>query len=516
MGPSAMDEPVPVQKSLHSLYDPDALPAQEKRWNSLRTEFQSIYKHPPSFVSRSPGRVNIIGEHIDYSLYEVLPMGIVGDVIIAVSSTSTTTAAPAKILLANLDPRFKPTEFSLTPEHTAVIDATTHEWSNYIKAGLNGALKYLNNALPNFTPQNLSLLVHGTVPAGGGLSSSAALVCAVSLAVIHAHSPSNLTKRALVELAIVSERAVGVNSGGMDQAASVASVRGQALTVSFSPHLHAEAIPFPKTEPAIKFMIAQSFVVSDKQVTGPVCYNLRVVECSLAAQYLASCLGLTLEEDSGPLGCSLRGLQNAFFAQAKVFFPDASDPDIARLEIMVQLVHTHLTSTTGYTREEIAAKLSTTIPALETQYMTTFPIRASVFQLRLRALHVFTEAIRVHKFVALLRAPPPSTPEASKLLLQNLGDLMNDTQRSCREDYDCSCEELDELCRIARSAGAYGSRLTGAGWGGCSVHLVPRDRVEEVRAAWGKEYYGVRFPGLSVRELEEAVVVSEPGHGAMM
>ena len=79
--------------------------------------------------------------------------------------------------------------------------------------------------------------------------------------------------------------------------------------------------------------------------------------------------------------------------------------------------------------------------------------------------------------------------------LGRLGALMNETQDSCRDVYDCSAPELDELCRLALGAGAYGSRLTGAGWGGCSVHLVAADKV---RSSYGKLEGGVlseKVPG---------------------
>ena len=351
----------------------------------------------------------------------------------------------------------------------------------------------------------MSVLVDGNVPAGGGLSSSAAFVCASAVAVLRANREESIIKKELVELAIVSERAVGVNSGGMDQAASVFSKRGDALSVSFSPDLRAEAIAFPKTNPPITFMIAQSFVVSDKHATAPECYNLRVVECTLAAEVLAATLGLKLEDDAAPLGRSLRGLQHAYFGSSPSLTPTE------QLEQMLQLVNKHLTQTSGYARETIASTLSVSTEELTARYFTKFPVRASKFHLHRRATHVFNEALRVLTFKSLVTTSP--TPAD---LLPRLGALMNATQHSCRRIYECSCPELDELCDIAREAGAYGSRLTGAGWGGCTVHLVHREKVEDVRSAWVERYYRIREPGVSKERLREAIVVSEPGMGSVM
>ncbi len=109
-----------------------------------------------------------------------------------------------------------------------------------------------------------------------------------------------------------------------------------------------------------------------------------------------------------------------------------------------------------------------------------------------------------------------SKDEDPESLPQKMGDLINQVQDSCRDQYECSCPELDELCRIAREAGSYGGRLTGAGWGGCSVHLVPEGKVEAVKEAWEKEYYLKKWPEMSREELDDAVVVSRPGRGSLV
>lgn len=303
----------------------------------------------------------------------------------------------------------------------------------------------------------------------------------------------------------------------MDQAASVFSLRGSALYVSFKPSLDFTNIEFPKTDPELAFVTAQSFVAADKHVTAPVCYNLRVVECTLAAAFLAKAFGLKkgLPTDSSPLGTSLRGFHDTYFEE-KEDISDNTSVSVADFETqltkLIQHTEDYLPNEEGYTRGEIGALLGVTEDELNQRYMSKFPVRAERFMLRQRALHVFTEALRVIKFRSLLSSPPSSGKE----LLSSLGDLMNQTQDSCRDVYDCSCPELDELCELARAAGAAGSRLTGAGWGGCSVHLVPKDKVEAVKRAWEEKYYKKKFPDITAEKLAQAVVVSEPGSGSVL
>ncbi|KAF8477511.1 GHMP kinase [Kalaharituber pfeilii] len=186
-----------------------------------------------------------------------------------------------------------------------------------------------------------------------------------------------------------------------------------------------------------------------------------VVETTLAAQVLAKKHGLILPEDNGPLGHQ------------------------GQLETCIEIVKRNLSKEEGYTREENTEMLGISIEKLTEKYMTEAPIRAERFQMRNRALHVFGESLRVFKFMNFLHLAPT---EVSSEVLQKLGNLMNESQRSCRDLYNCSCPELDILCNIAVKHGTFGSRLTGAGWGRCSVHLMAQDKVEEIKQAWKKVY----------------------------
>jgi galactokinase len=210
-------ELVPQTESIADVYSTDpsqaVAPDQQARWNSLISLFRSRYGRLPEFVARSPGRVNIIGEHIDYSLYDVLPTALRVDVLIAVKVVESPSCV---VKLANSkDDKFPAGQFTVPGDRDVEIDATKSDWINYFKAGLRVALKFLRekNTDPGFVPASIEALVDGNVPPGGGVSSSAALVCASALAVVKANG-HDISKQDLLDMAIVSERAVGVYSGG--------------------------------------------------------------------------------------------------------------------------------------------------------------------------------------------------------------------------------------------------------------------------------------------------------------
>jgi len=98
-----------------------------------------------------------------------------------------------------------------------------------------------------------------------------------------------------------------------------------------------------------------------------------------------------------------------------------------------------------------------------------------------------------------------------------LGNLMTASHLSCDMYYDCSSPELNELTQLARDSGALGSRLTGAGWGGCCVSLVKKDILEEfvdkVYTYWTKE----RPVGEQLwitDDLDRYIFATQPAQGA--
>ncbi|KAF8566974.1 hypothetical protein P879_04747, partial [Paragonimus westermani] len=132
------------------------------------------------------------------------------------------------------------------------------------------------------------------------------------------------------------------------------------------------------------------------------------------------------------------------------------------------------------------------------------------FKLRARAEHVYAEAERTLAFYDLCQ-PLTAAGDTSLLadLPQKLGELMNRSQESCAKLYECSCPALDDLVNVCKSAGAIGSRLTGAGWGGCTVSLVPVTDLTHFMHQIRRDYYEKR--GFSQFEADQLVFVSKPG-----
>jgi galactokinase len=204
---------IPYATALDEVYPVEQVEAVRPRWNRLLQQFSHNFIYRPDLVARSPGRVNLIGEHIDYSLYNALPMAVSVDVLVAVRASPVSGDA-ATVHIRNTDEsKFQSQKIRLDPDGDIKIDPTKHLWTNYFMAGLIGAVSLLKKKSPGFVPNDLEILIDGNIPPGGGLSSSAAFVCASALAVMEAHKYL-ATKIELLELAIVSERLVGVNSGG--------------------------------------------------------------------------------------------------------------------------------------------------------------------------------------------------------------------------------------------------------------------------------------------------------------
>ena len=135
------------------------------------------------------------------------------------------------------------------------------------------------------------------------------------------------------------------------------------------------------------------------------------------------------------------------------------------------------------------------------------------FHLYRRAHHVLTEAKRVQSFKELCAREDVEEDDKVK----QLGDLMNESHYSCRDYYECSSEQLEELTLLCRDAGALGSRLTGAGWGGCCVSLVRKSELAGFIDKVYKYYEKTREKGHELwitDSLDRYIFATSPGQGA--
>ena len=139
-------------------------------------------------------------------------------------------------------------------------------------------------------------------------------------------------------------------------------------------------------------------------------------------------------------------------------------------------------------------------------------VEATYFQLYKRAVHVFSEALRVLEFRDVCARSSADVSGTSAEVLKELGGLMDASMESCSNLYECACPELDQLCKIARDAGAYGSRLTGAGWGGCTVSLVDEENVGPFIQALKEQYPA--YKDLEGDALSEVIFATKPSAGA--
>ncbi|KAH8113709.1 galactokinase gal [Phellopilus nigrolimitatus] len=443
-------------------------------------------------------------EHIDYCLFGVLPAAVERDVLMAVGPTEEDQ--PGRVTAQNLDSKY-------TRQTFAPAKAPGKNWALDIdkRTGYYGVLDKFFKANDEL-PRDLDLLVTGSVPAGSGLSSSAAMVVASTLSFLAVNDKlDGITKGDLVEMAVENETRVGMSS--MDQSASVICNANSALFISFFPRLSAKPIPLPITSPCTVIVCANSLVVSDKVVHSRTRYNLRVVETLAAARVLAQQLGVPIGKTER---LQLRVLLDRWLSVTKGVETDPKGLKEGLEKIVEKLDVLKLVDSDGsdgteieLTLEEMIALSGLSTEEFTETYLSWVDIEATRFQLYKRAKHVFLEALRV---LELREVCLRGVHEPSDDTLRELGRLLDESQKSCMAVYECSCPEVDQLTRLAKQAGAYGSRQTGAGLGGCTVSLVEESRVSEFIEKMRTTY--PPYHGLKGEELSEATFPTKPSSGA--
>jgi galactokinase len=341
-------------------------------------------------IFRAPGRVNLIGEHTDYNDGFVLPAAIDLYTWAAIAARNDHTI---NVFSENLN------------QHTQLDLRTTdtrakNHWSDYV-AGVVSMVRQLGVVITG-----ADIAIFSTIPAGAGLSSSAALEVSVASALLSASNHS----LGLLEIAKLSQGAevefVGARVGIMDQFASCFGSAGHALLLDCRSLAHTQ-FPLP---PGIAMVVCNTMV---KHGHSGGEYNQRRAQCEQGVQILKS-------------------LQPGVFALRDVS--------------LTQLL----------------------------SHRAAFP--EVVFR---RCRHVVNENERVLRFVNALEYSAFPT----------LGTCMAESHLSLKNDFEVSCPELDVMVRLAAECeGVIGSRMTGGGFGGCTINLVESKSVPAFTNRIAKSY----------------------------
>ncbi|XP_013188658.1 N-acetylgalactosamine kinase [Amyelois transitella] len=470
----------------------------DERIQRLSAVFGEQFQRNPSFYVRVPGRVNIIGEHIDYCGYPVLPMALEQDIIIATGITDA-----AEINIRNVDSKYdevniemyKINEIELEPDATG-----KPFWYNYVICGIKGALEYLKVSSNNILELNgLQMLVEGNIPPASGLSSSSALVSAACLSFLYAQN-ATLTKTEIASLCANCERYIGTQGGGMDQAIAFLAEKYSAQYITFNP-LSASPVSLPEDA---SFVVAHSLAELNKAATND--FNRRVIECRLAAKIISVLESVSQDKKIITLSEVQNILGNSF-------------------DEMVSLVYKYLPKDL-YTKEEVCSILNVTEPEMESSYLTPNTKHLTEFKLRQRALHVYEEAKRVEDFRNICKSGTMNgnghtngfngscqkNYDDTKETINILGQLMSDSHESLRKLYECSHSNLDRLVDLSKQMNIH-SRLTGAGWGGCIVALCPKNETQKY-IDYLIEHFYVNFCNIDKTKAKKYVFATTPNFGA--
>ncbi|NIR42755.1 MAG: galactokinase [Gemmatimonadetes bacterium] len=385
--------------------------------DAARDAFRDTFSAQPQWTCRAPGRVNLIGEHVDYNEGLVLPVAIDLEIGLAFRRRDDRRV---RIHSLSFDETAEFDIDDLAPG-SPVAPPPPPSWSVY-PAAVAWAMRRAHLPL-----LGIDATIAGDIPPGAGLSSSAAVEIAFAAA-FRQVADLGLSDLELARHAHAAENDfVGVRCGMMDQIASACARRGRAALIDCR-SLEVRHIALP---PALRMVIVDSGV--DRELRDSE-YNQRRLECEEAARRLA-----------------------------------ALDDGIASLR-------------------DVPAEAPTSL------------LDALPAPLDRRARHVVGEIERVRLAAAALENNET----------ERFGELLFASHRSLRDDFEVSCEELDTLVELGRqAAGVIGSRLTGAGFGGCTVNVVSAALVSDFRRYVADGYerlYGRRprtwvsdpAPGVSV------------------
>jgi len=356
----------------------------------LKEQFFSLYGEGICKIYFAPGRVNLIGEHVDYNGGRVFPCALSYGTYLILREREDDS-----IFFASSNFEYKT---RITPDK---ITKGNNEWVKYPM----GVIDQFHQK--GFRAKGMELLFAGNIPNGAGLSSSASVELVMSVA-LNELTGANLDQVELVKMSQKAENEfVGVNCGIMDQFAIGMGVKNHALALNCD-NLEYDLVPLEMT--GYKLVIGNT---NKQRGLADSKYNERRSECEIAVELIKQ---------------------------------------KQKIDFLCELNNEQFSTVESLLNSDV---------------------------IRRRAKHVVTENQRVFKAIDALKQGK----------LEEFGLLMNASHDSLRDDYEVTGLELDTMVEEARKIeGVLGSRMTGAGFGGCTVSLVKEEAVENFIKTVGENY----------------------------
>jgi galactokinase len=402
---------------------------------AIRSHFLNHFNDAPALVVKSPGRINLIGEHIDYNHGFVLPAAIDKFIELAIGKR---TDGAMHMVAVDLG------ETIILPMHNLAPHATV--WVNYIIGVVDQVLNTENNNASieiNLVSKRedlaagFDICIQGNIPLGAGLSSSAAVECAVLFAINELYSLS-LTKMQMALMAQTAEhKFAGVHCGLMDMFASLHGEKNKAIL------LDCDSLDFTYYPLALN---DYSIVLFDTQIKHALAsseYNTRRLECER---------GLAIIQEKYPTVKTFR-------------------------DISLEQVEACLASLDNFKNE---------ISEDRAEEKTTREKTAKVYQ---RCKYVVEEMQRVQLAVQ----------DLAKGDMQAFGKKMFETHTGLSNLYEVSCPELDFLVEaVSNNENVLGARMMGGGFGGCTINIIKKSAVEEITKTLTASYAQLMHKELAV------------------
>ena len=426
-------------------------------------------------VAGSPGRINLMGRHIDHHGGGINVMALDRRLTMVVSPRTDNI-----VRVTNLNPQYPDDEFAITEvKHKEWLDyldsepvvqelaASRGKWTNYIKSAIFRFQKESSNLLCG-----MDMAVVSDLPAAAGLSSSSAIVVATAEAIVALNS-LHLTDQQFIELCGEGEWFVGSRGGFGDHAAMKYGRPGKFVHLGFHPFTVGESASLPDDYAVI---IADSTLKARKSEGSKDRFNAQVAAYDLSLmlldqtypnEHITDMRSLAAVRPYSKLYDMLRSLPlSASRKQLEEALPD----DLHKL---ARLFASHADPGAYNLRGVILYGLS----EMERSERFMETLKKGAYDLLGKMMKISHNGDRI------------GDPTISDDQLKRLSADDADLAFQCGA-YACSIPQIDELCDLLDSTpGVLGSELVGAGLGGCIVALVKKDQAANIIDVLNKKYY---------------------------